>query len=507
MSNYHKLLAKQASRLLPEELAGHPALLKFLALVSNTYQSFERDKKISEHAFSVSEKEYQEVTLHLQQQIQIRHQSILKLKKVIRSLDRNDQEPPDIEFPCKDPDEDLIGVISFLEEQIRKTKTLETELILAKEAAEKAARAKSDFLSVMSHEIRTPLNAITGLSHLLMEEEHYPHQTENMTALRLSADNLLHLINDILDFGKIEEGKIVFSEKDMDLRRLVTNIKMANRIHADERGNKIELILDNELPPFVRGDDMRLGQVLNNLISNAVKFTQNGQITVEVLLNKVNESTVTIDFSVTDTGIGIEKGKQELIFERFAQANSEITREFGGSGLGLSIVKRLLNLQNSDIYVDSEAGSGSRFFFSLNFKKTALCRQEHSLPLFGERADLKGLKILLVEDVEFNVLVAEKMLSKWNARVATASNGLKALGKLKEDNFDIVLMDLQMPVMDGYTATTHIREFDKTTPIIALTASTSMEIQQKAFDCGMTDYLSKPFNPNDLLNTILKYAR
>jgi CheY-like chemotaxis protein len=210
---------------------------------------------------------------------------------------------------------------------------------------------------------------------------------------------------------------------------------------------------------------------------------------------------------VTDNGIGIEPGKQQLIFERFTQANAEITREFGGSGLGLAITKKLLNLQDSDIHVESEPGKGSKFYFVLHFKFADADATKNTLQPEQGNANLNGVRVLLVEDVEFNVFVAEKMLKNWGAIVDIADNGLKAVEKAKCNEYDIILMDLQMPVMDGYTASRRIREFNnRNVPIVALTASASVDIQQKVYDFGMTDYLAKPFNPEELFETIYKYT-
>jgi signal transduction histidine kinase/CheY-like chemotaxis protein len=499
---YHKLLDKQIKKFLTDEQLADGSIRHFLEVVNNSYAGFERDKKISDHAFSISEREYQEVTRHLQDQHDIQFQSIIKLKNAIRSLD------PlfDIHFDGADA-ADMMSVISFLEEQIKRTKALEIELINAKEVAEGAARAKADFLSVMSHEIRTPLNAIIGISHLLSEDEKLPSQVENLQVLGFAADNLFNLINDILDFGKIDEGKILFTEKNIDIRRLISRIKTANRIRAEERGNILKLMVDEDLPTFLKGDDVRLGQVLNNLISNAIKFTSDGTITIEVLLNKIINDQVEVYFSVTDSGIGIEASKLQLIFERFTQANAEITREFGGSGLGLAITKKLLNLQNSEIHVESEPGKGSKFYFVLRFKKADADAAKKAIQPEKGKGDLTGIKVLLVEDVEFNVIVAEKMLKNWKAIVDTAENGLIAVEKTRNNAYDIILMDLQMPKMDGYTASKCIREFNTAIPIIALTASSSVDIQQKVYDFGMTDYLSKPFNPDELAETIYKYTK
>jgi signal transduction histidine kinase/CheY-like chemotaxis protein len=497
--NYHKALERQVKKLLTAEHLQDEKIQQFLQLVSGSYSKFEKDKMLSEHAFSISEKEYQEVNRHLQRQNEITRQSIQKLKAAIQSLDNS------VIIDDNDDTADLINIISYLEYQITKTKELEVLLINARDVAEKAAGAKSDFLSVMSHEIRTPLNAIIGNIHLLQQEDKLPSQIDYLRILQISADNLLNLINDILDFGKIEEGKILFSEKDIDIRNLVHNIKMANRMRASEKGNSIKVMFDEDIPAVIKGDDVRLNQVLNNLISNAVKFTRNGNVTIEVQLVKTGEETVDIYFAVKDTGIGIPREKQQLIFERFTQANSDITREFGGSGLGLTIIRRLLNLQNSDIHVQSEEGKGSVFSFTLSFGKSNAVLKEEKV-VDKRNMNLHGIRVLLVEDVEFNVMVAEKMLHSWNARVDVAENGLAGVGKVKLNEYDIILMDLQMPIMDGYSATTAIREFNTTVPIIALTASASADIQSKAFEKGMNDYVSKPFNPQDLFSMIYKYT-
>jgi signal transduction histidine kinase/ActR/RegA family two-component response regulator len=441
MSKHHRILERQVRKHLAAAYLHDPAIQNFLEIISSTYEVFERDKKISDYAFAVNEKEYLE---------------------------------------------------------------LQAALIEAKELAEKASKAKGDFLSVMSHEIRTPLNAITGIAHLLQQDEHLPQQEENINALTISADNLLHLINDILDFNKIEEGKILFSEKNINLRQVIANIKMAQRINAGEKGTEIKVMIDEELPQSIKADDVRLGQILNNLVSNAVKFTANGTVTIEVVMRGWVDDKAQVYFAVSDTGIGIEPAKLPLIFERFTQANSDITRQFGGSGLGLAIVKKLLNLQNSDVGVESEPGKGSKFYFTLLFSMADAVVMEDAGSAIKQ--SLQGLKVLLVEDVEFNILVAKKILSSWNAEVDVAVNGQIAVEKMRNSQYDIVLMDLQMPVMDGYTASTNIRKFNKEIPIIALTAEAIADIQSKAMHHGMTDYVSKPFNPKDLFRTIYNHT-
>ena len=496
---YHSLLKKQIAQFLNNDLVNNPDLTAFLDAVNKNYHSFDRDRKITEHAFDVSEKEYQLVNKDLQRQNEIRQQSIVKLKQAIRALD------PTAPQEFDEDSDDLIDIISFLEKQILKTKQLEADLIYAKEVAEKAAQAKSEFLSVMSHEIRTPLNAIIGTIMLLQYQDLAPDQKELLNVMEISSENLLSLINDVLDFSKLEEGKIIFAERNVNVLHFLKNIKMANQVKAEEKRNRIKITYDDDIPEFLVCDDVRLGQILNNLISNAVKFTKDGTITIRVELVANNKQDVDLLFSIEDTGIGIPKEKQHLIFERFTQANNNITREFGGSGLGLTIIRRLLQLQGSEIFLESEPGVGSKFYFTLKFKKsTAEIREESKNNGTDNKPDLSGKKILLVEDVEFNVMVAQRMLKNWNAEVDLAENGAIALEKVKNGKYDLILMDIQMPVMDGYTATRNIRTFNTIVPIIALTASViTTDIESKALQLGMNGCLSKPFNPNALYTIIM----
>ena len=496
---FHKIIDSLLAKHFPDGYnQDDKNLNEFLVAVSSHYNTFERDKKITEHAFAISEKEYVNVTENLKAQNEITRKSIEKLKDAIIHL------APDRANAFKENDDDIIGIISFLSELIIKSKALEADLIAAKEVAEKAALVKSEFLSVMSHEIRTPLNAIIGTISLFKFQEGLDEaKKELLRVMGISSENLLSLINDVLDFSKMEEGKINFAERDIEIKTFLKNLRLANRVRAEEKGNTIKVMLDDDIPDFVKGDDLRLGQILNNLISNAVKFTRNGTVTITATLHKKTEEYVELYFEVADTGIGIPEDKQKLIFERFTQANNNITREYGGSGLGLTIIKRLLLLQGSEIQLTSTVGKGSKFFFYLKFKNSS-ARSSFQPEVTGNKSDLNGITILLVEDVEFNIFVAEMMLNNWNAKVDKAENGLVAINKIKENNYDLVLMDIQMPVMDGYTATEEIRKFNKTVPIIALTASLSIDIQERANQVGMNGFITKPFNPNELFDIISK---
>ena len=492
---YNKLLERQLAKFVPQEFLDNPTLKPFYDAVSEYYYSIERDKRISEHAFTISEREYQEVVADLRQQNHVIHQTIQQLKEAIEAIN------PDHQYNFTSKEGEIFYVVEFLKAQIAKSKEIENYLITARNEAENAARAKSDFLSVMSHEIRTPLNAIIGYIHLLINENPLPAQVQYLNILQVSARNLLSLINDVLDFSKIEEGKIVFNNSDFDIRLLLNDVKMAHKMRAEENGNILKVMLDDEIPTFVKGDTTRLTQILNNLISNAIKFTKNGRITVTLQLKSIKEKHCEVYFSVSDTGIGISDENQKKIFDRFTQAHQYITREYGGSGLGLAIIKKLLNLMDADIFVESMPGKGSNFYFTLNFEISATPNFTNDKVL-EIKEDLGGIRILLVEDVFFNALLAKKMLNNMNAEVVIAENGLVAVELVRKEHFDLILMDVQMPVMDGYTASMEIRKFNLNVPIFPLTASTSQGMQERFASIGITDFIFKPINPDNLFTTI-----
>lgn len=390
-------------------------------------------------------------------------------------------------------------------------KNFEKQLIAAKEQAELASSAKAQFLSNMSHEIRTPMNAVIGITHLLLENNPDESQIENLKTLQFSAENLLVLINDILDFSKIEAGKIELENIDFSLFELLNSIKHSLVYKTQEKGLKLLIRKDDMLPNFIKGDPTRLSQVLTNLVSNAVKFTEKGSVTIDIDVESESDQKIDINFTVSDTGIGIPKDKIDIIFDTFAQANTKITRKYGGTGLGLAITKRLLEIQGSEIHVKSTEGVGTTFYFKMAFdksfhqKKKSIHEPKNQLPFIS----LKGTKILIVEDNAINVLVAGQFLKKWDVAYDVAENGEIAVQKVQNNHYDMVLMDLQMPVMDGYEATRTIRALNdkmKTLPIIAITASVMMQVREEVIKAGMNDYISKPFNPNEFYNKIKRYV-
>lgn len=399
------------------------------------------------------------------------------------------------------------SVISLLEN--RKQQRL---LIAEKHKAEEASKVKADFLSTMSHEIRTPLNGISGIAHLLMEEDPAPHQIEYIKTLKFSAGNLMSIVNDILDFSKIEAGKITIEQVPFNLVSLLSEIKNANHLKAQDKQIKLKLKRDDDMPEMVIGDPVRLSQILNNLVSNAIKFTHSGEVTIDVQLENVKGEEIFIRFMVKDTGIGIPNEKLDQLFKEFSQVDATITRRFGGTGLGLAITKRLLELQNSSIEVKSEINVGSEFSFLLAFTKS---EDDLSIDtrLKGDVAvenfqALQGASILIAEDNQINILIAKRIMKNWGVVVHHAQNGLEAISLLQSQNIDIILMDLQMPIMDGYEATKKIREIGyeiTEVPIIALTASAMLSEKKQALDAGMNDFITKPFNPVELYTKLKRY--
>lgn len=373
-----------------------------------------------------------------------------------------------------------------------------------KKKALEASIAKSKFLSTMSHEIRTPLNAVIGLSHILADNNPKKDQIENIDALNYSGKTLLNLLNNVLDFSKMQSTKIELDNIPTDLNSTVQQIKKIHKNACKQRNNSIKVQLDKDIP-FVLLDVVRFNQVINNLIGNAIKFTDNGNVKLTIKKTQENENTVTLHFAVTDTGIGIPKEKQRSIWKAFEQASTSTKRIYGGTGLGLPIVKSILEAMNSKVKIQSEVGKGSTFSFVLKLQKSD--DQKIGLSTEKKGQNLANKKVLLVDDNLINVMVGKQILEKEKLIVEVANDGLIALNKCREQTFDIVLMDIQMPIMDGYKSTSEIRKFDTKTPILALSANVFIEIKDKIEESGMNGFIFKPFTPDDLVNQIEKYIR
>ncbi|MBX2914839.1 MAG: PAS domain S-box protein [Cyclobacteriaceae bacterium] len=426
----------------------------------------------------------------MQFRIATKHRGLVWVENVIKPVYTNNE---------------LTGFQSTVRD-ISARKLYEAALQEAKEKAENATKVKSQFLSMMSHEIRTPINGILGLTNLMISENPRADQLQRLNLLKFSGENLLTIINDVLDFSKAEAGKIVLETIPFDLHEVASNVTTVLALKADEKRITLRLSLDSKLPRYFTGDSVRLGQVLNNLVNNAIKFTEVGSVSLEIKSIQQRSHIHTIRFTVTDTGIGIPADKLNSIFESFTQANSDTTRKYGGTGLGLAITKNLVELMGGRIQVESKVGEGSVFSFEVVMPEAFM--EPATAP--SPTATSHSLRILLVDDNPVNQEVAAGFLKRWGHVVTLASNGLEAVEKIKTKKFDLVLMDLQMPTMDGYQATNTIRQLSenyfKNIPIVALTASASNEVLKRVTSHGMNGYLSKPFKPEDFKSIVDHYS-
>ena len=379
----------------------------------------------------------------------------------------------------------------------------------------RAQKAKEQFLANMSHEVRTPINGIAGMVTLLFDTKITAEQRKYLNAIKNSSDNLKVIINDILDFSVIESGKLKFEKIGFNINYQLAHIVDSFQFQAKEKKIKLKLNINPSLDIVVLGDPVRLNQILINLISNAIKFTHKGGIEISANPVAENEDGIVVNFTVQDSGIGIKEEKLETIFESFSQADESVTRRFGGTGLGLAISRQLVELQDGKIKVKSKENKGTTFSFTINYAKgrteDLVIQRGASLSINTKNAALiKKIKVLLVEDNDINRLYAANILKKWECKYDTAENGYIATEKLKKNDFDIVLMDVQMPVMDGIEATQLIRANfpspKNSIPIIALTANVIKGDEEKYNQAGMSDYLPKPFLPEDLQRIILKHT-
>jgi signal transduction histidine kinase/CheY-like chemotaxis protein len=410
----------------------------------------------------------------------------------------------------------LISILSLLSLSLYKNNIIRTqsnllleeknrELILAKEKAEKASNARSEFLSTVSHELRTPLNAINGIAHLLLEENPKKSQMNYLESLQFSGNYLTNFINDILEINKIDSSKAQVENINFNLKLLLENIQNSLKELATASNNDFNLKIDSDIPDYLIGDPTKLSQILMNLINNALKFTHDGSVTVTIGLLSLEDKIALIYFEVKDSGIGIPQDKLETVFDSFSQGSVDINRKYGGTGLGLTIVKKLVTVLGGKIKLESVVKQGSSFSFELPFKvaKKPFKIDKKTKP-FND-SNLKDKKILVVEDNKINQMVSKKMLENKGIHCEIVDNGEDAIEIAKNNTFDMILMDVHLPGINGTIATKKIREFDKKTPIIALTAISLNENRKMLLSFGMNDVITKPFVPEKFYDIISKH--
>jgi signal transduction histidine kinase/ActR/RegA family two-component response regulator len=382
------------------------------------------------------------------------------------------------------------------------------ELQVAKNKAEVLAFSKSQFLSHMSHELRTPLNGIIGSTNLLLEDKFLPGQKEQLSVLRFSSEHMLNLINDILDLSKLEADKIELEKAVVDIPKFIQMISSPFIQQFEDKNVVFEVEVDNKLKRSVLADPTRLNQVLTNLLSNALKFTSKGTVKLEVKGTSIRSDFNSIEFSVKDTGIGISEDKVDQIFEQFAQADVKTTRKYGGTGLGLTISQKLVRLMGGELKVESKYNKGSRFYFEVTLPFHSSQKKTYMIApgIINDCKKLNGMKVLIAEDNPINMMIASKFLDKWDVVYEKAKNGLEAVSLFEQNSFDVVLMDLEMPEMDGYGALNAIRKIDSTIPAIAFTAAVFDNMKETLLNSGFNDFIQKPFKPQDLQAKLLAYA-
>lgn len=498
MFTFHRLLERQLKRHKVKIESSTSNLFFLIESISKSYEHYEDSRVLVERAMEISNEELSEANTKLLQESNRQKLLIKKLKESIK----------DISVDKKEVDNnDILQIMQVLESEIRKRKILEKNLKKAKKIAEDSLKSKELFLANMSHEIRTPLNAILGMSWLMSKSGLTPRQKEHQEVIKSSAKNLLVIINDILDVSKISSGKFTLENINFNLDKLLNHLIKIMSFSAHKKGIKLVLKKDSNIQTFLKGDPTRLNQILLNLVGNAIKFTKKGVVKVIVNLVESKPFSDVIEFSVLDTGMGISDKNLKNIFWSFSQEDTSISRKYGGTGLGLTISKEFVKAFGGEIKVKSKKNKGSQFSFVIELEHISLEGNTKKIEkkIKKSKKDLSDYSILVVEDDEFNLLFLVSVLEAWSTKVEVAKNGFEAIEKLNSDNFDIILMDMHMPKMDGITATKEIRETLRLkTPIIALTADV-IQTEKKCIDAGMNDFISKPFNPDVLYRIIKKH--
>jgi len=374
-------------------------------------------------------------------------------------------------------------------------------LQLSQEKAERASAARSEFLCTVSHELRTPLNAITGITHLLIDEDPKPQQLEYLKSLQFSGKYLLNYINEILEINRIESKNIEVEKIDFDIKKLLVEIQNSLQELANENKNKLILTIDPNIPENIISDPTKLSQIFINLINNALKFTQKGEVKITATLLSTDNQKASIYFEIADTGIGIPEDQLESIFDSFSQGSIETNRQYGGTGLGLTIVKRLIIILGGNIKLKSQVRTGSVFSFTLDFK-LGIKKLSSNTVFPHDENNFIAKKILLVEDNKINQMIIKRMLEKKQIVCEIIENGEDAVAITKINRYDLILMDVHLPGINGTIATQQIRQFDIVTPIVALTAISLLENREMLLSYGMNDVITKPFEPDNFFATI-----
>jgi len=486
----HPLLKRQVKKYLhlQGEIPEH--LFNFLKSINQSYSLYDSNRELVDRAMKLSGEELFEKNAMLFDEADRQRILINSIKNAIQIIS------PEQEIN----DDDILRIGDILTNTVNERKEFEKQLDESRQKAEESLETRKLFLANISHEIRTPISAISGMSGILADTEISEIQKQYVNAIQSSSKSLMVIVNDILDMSKLESGKFSAEFIPFDLQSILDPLYTTYLLRTDEKGIAFSIDYPNDMPKWLFGDPTRLGQILNNLISNAIKFTDTGKVSLKITFNKKGKHNE-FSFSVTDTGIGIDSEKLKTIFEFFSQEDNTITRRFGGTGLGLAISKSISELLGGEITVASEKNVGSTFTFSVTMPEASEQLKNETKVL---RTDLKGKNVLIVEDNELNRFLAVTILKKWNANIHIAVNGEEAVKAVNNLEIDIVLMDIQMPVMDGVAAAVAIRsELKSNVPIIALTANALESEKEKCWQAGMNEYITKPYNPEFLREKII----
>lgn len=484
----HPLLKRQVKKYLglQEEIPEH--LFSFLKSINQSYSLYESNRELVERAMKLSGEELFEKNAKLFDEADRQRVLINSIKNAIQTIS------PEQEIN----DNDILRIGEILNNTVQERKEFEKQLEEARFKAEESLETRKLFLANISHEIRTPINAISGMSGILGDTDISETQKQYVNAIHSSTQSLMVIVNDILDMSKLESGKFSAEFIPFDLKSVIDPLYTCYHLRTDEKGIQLSVNYPKDLPKWVFGDPTRLAQILNNLISNAIKFTDKGNVSLEISFKRVGK-LIEFQFTVKDTGIGIDSEKLQSIFEFFSQEDNTITRRFGGTGLGLAISKSISELLGGEISVISEKNVGSSFTFILSMPEATQQEEE----ITKAQKDLTGINVLIVEDNELNRFLALTILKKWNATIYVAENGLEAIEAVRNKPIDIVLMDIQMPVMDGVASAIAIRkELHSNIPIVALTANALESEKEKCWQAGMNEYITKPYKPDYLLEKI-----